>query len=123
MSTFFLVCLVLYFLPTIIAVKRKHNSAAAIFVLNLLLGWSGLCWIIASVWSLTGNTRHNNVIVNNVVMVQVPAAVTVQAPPVGQAPVVEVQAPVDQPLSEAYTNRLDDLARRFNNRSIGALAS
>ena len=123
MSTIFLVCLALYFLPTIIAVKRKHNSVAAIFVLNLLLGWSGLCWIIATVWSLTGNTRHNHIIVNNVVMVQVPAALTMQASPVVPLPVVEVQAPVDQPLSQSYTNRLDDLARRFNNKNIAALAS
>jgi hypothetical protein len=43
--------LFLYFLPTIIG-ARKANSAA-IFVLNLLLGWTGLGWIVALVWACT----------------------------------------------------------------------
>jgi hypothetical protein len=47
----------IYFLPTHIAVSRRHN-AAAIFVLNLLLGWTGLFWIIALVWSLTDKARR-----------------------------------------------------------------
>jgi ABC-type transport system involved in cytochrome c biogenesis permease component len=49
----------LYFLPTIIAFFRGHLSAWAIFALNLLLGWTALGWIVAIVWSLTGNTRKN----------------------------------------------------------------
>ncbi len=41
----------LYFLPTIIG-RRKRN-VVAIFVLNLFLGWSGLGWIVALIWSCT----------------------------------------------------------------------
>jgi len=45
--------LVLYFLPSFIAFYRRHHNRYAIFMLNLLLGWSGLGWIIALIWSLT----------------------------------------------------------------------
>ncbi len=41
----------LYFLPTIIG--WNHKQFAAIFLLNLLLGWTGLGWIIALIWSVT----------------------------------------------------------------------
>ena len=43
----------LYFLPTIIAQRKKHRSLGGIFVLNLLLGWSLLGWIGALVWALS----------------------------------------------------------------------
>jgi hypothetical protein len=42
-----------YFFPTIIAAFRGHHNALAIFLLNLLLGWSGLGWIGALVWAAT----------------------------------------------------------------------
>ena len=37
----------IYFLPAIIAVRRKCRSDAAIFVLNLLLGWTVFGWFAA----------------------------------------------------------------------------
>jgi hypothetical protein len=43
----------LYFLPTIVAGTRGHRQFSAIFILNLLLGWSGLGWIGAMVWAAT----------------------------------------------------------------------
>jgi hypothetical protein len=43
-----------YFLPTIVALIRRHQSSAAIFLLNLLLGWTVVGWLVAAVWSLTG---------------------------------------------------------------------
>lgn len=49
--------LALYFAPAIVAASRGHLSAPAIFVVNLLFGWTALGWIVAFVWSLTGNTR------------------------------------------------------------------
>ena len=42
-----------YALPTIVAWQRKHHQATAIFVLNMFAGWSGVCWVIALVWSFT----------------------------------------------------------------------
>ncbi len=37
-----LIAIVAYFLPTIIAFSRGHQSAAAILAVNLLAGWAGL---------------------------------------------------------------------------------
>ena len=44
--------LVGYFLPTILAGAIGNINTAAIFVLNLFLGWTGLGWIIALIWAL-----------------------------------------------------------------------
>lgn len=41
-----------YFLPTLIAFLRQHKNRIAIFLLNLLLGWSGLGWVVSLVWSV-----------------------------------------------------------------------
>jgi T4 superinfection immunity protein len=44
-----------YFLPSIIAlVKRKRNTVAIILV-NLLLGWTVIGWIVSLVWSVTND--------------------------------------------------------------------
>jgi hypothetical protein len=40
-----------YFLPAIIAHNKRN--AGAIFVLNLLTGWTVVGWIIALVWALS----------------------------------------------------------------------
>ena len=53
--------LALYFLPTIVAWRRNHKNAGAIFALNLLTGWSGLGWVAAIVWSLTANVAEDEV--------------------------------------------------------------
>jgi ABC-type transport system involved in cytochrome c biogenesis permease component len=50
----------IYIAPTIIAFRRKHHSRWAILMLNFLLGWIGLGWIFALIWSLTG-VRHDAV--------------------------------------------------------------
>ena len=42
-----------YFLPTWVAVLRQHHNMVAIFLLNLLLGWTALGWIVALIWSAT----------------------------------------------------------------------
>jgi hypothetical protein len=44
--------IILYFLPAIIAFARSKRDAGAILVLNFLLGWAAICWIIALVWAL-----------------------------------------------------------------------
>ena len=49
------------FAPTIIALARHHHNSLAIFALNLLLGWTGIGWIAALIWSLTstpGNSKQ-----------------------------------------------------------------
>jgi hypothetical protein len=43
--------------PWGVACRRGHSSALAIFALCVLLGWTGIGWIAALVWSLAGAPR------------------------------------------------------------------
>jgi cytochrome c biogenesis protein CcdA len=50
---FLFVGLVAYFVPSIIAVKRDHHNRAPIMIVNILLGWSFIGWVVALAWSLS----------------------------------------------------------------------
>ena len=54
-----IVVTLLYFLPTVHRAEPRHLSALAIFLLNLFLGWTVIGWLIAFIWSCTGNTAAN----------------------------------------------------------------
>jgi hypothetical protein len=43
----------IYLLPWFVAVRRDHHNRMAIGVLNLLVGWTILGWIIALIWAFT----------------------------------------------------------------------
>jgi Superinfection immunity protein len=43
---------VLYFLPSILALARNKRDTVSIFVLNFLLGWTAIGWVVALVWAL-----------------------------------------------------------------------
>ncbi|HEY1878442.1 MAG TPA: superinfection immunity protein [Caulobacteraceae bacterium] len=47
-----------YFLPTIVAVCRRHPNAVGIGLLNLTLGWTVLGWIGALIWSSTAQPER-----------------------------------------------------------------
>jgi hypothetical protein len=49
----FYVIVLTYFLPSIIALIRKKKNVVAIFLLNLLLGWTILGWVVALIWSVS----------------------------------------------------------------------
>jgi hypothetical protein len=44
--------LVMYFLPSLIALGRSKRDLLAIFLLNLFLGWTGIGWVVALVWAV-----------------------------------------------------------------------
>lgn len=46
-----IIALVIYFLPSFVAMVRKNTQTVAIFILNLTLGWTILGWIGALVWA------------------------------------------------------------------------
>lgn len=50
--------LVIYAIPSIVAMVRRHRNDLAIGATNLLLGWTLIGWVAALVWSLTDNTRQ-----------------------------------------------------------------
>ena len=53
LAGFLLITLLLavYFTPTLVAFGRDHYNRGAIFVLNLLLGWTLFGWVAALVWA------------------------------------------------------------------------
>lgn len=50
----FLVLFVLgaYFFPFIVATIRRQPNNTAIFIINLLLGWTLIGWVVALVWAV-----------------------------------------------------------------------
>ena len=46
---FLILSVLLYFLPTLIA--RDKPDLVAIFLLNLLLGWTVIGWFVALIWA------------------------------------------------------------------------
>jgi len=69
LSAFFLLgglmALSLYFAPSIVAVLRKKTNLAAIIVLNALLGWSLIGWVIAMIWAVSTDNQPQTIIINN----------------------------------------------------------
>ena len=48
-----IVIFLLYWLPSVIAFYRSHHQTTAIFVLNLMAGWTFIGWVAALVWAFT----------------------------------------------------------------------
>lgn len=46
----------LYFWPTLTAITRRHPACIGIILLNVLLGFTLIGWIVALVWSYTGGS-------------------------------------------------------------------
>ena len=49
--------LIIYFLPFYIALIRSHYRKTLIFFLNLIVGWSGIGWVIVLIYSLISKSR------------------------------------------------------------------
>ena len=54
----FLPVLALHFLPTIIAGVRHARNFGWILVINLLLSWTVIGWIVALIWSICDAPRY-----------------------------------------------------------------
>lgn len=50
--------LYIYFLPCLIAKTRRHENTLAIFVLNLLAGWTLIGWAGAMVWAFIAQKQE-----------------------------------------------------------------
>jgi hypothetical protein len=53
-----LIAALCYFIPSIIALARSHHNGFAIFLTNLLLGWTLIGWIVALIWACTASERR-----------------------------------------------------------------
>lgn len=45
--------ILIYFAPSVVAARREHRQLEAIFILNLLAGWTLIGWVAAAVWAHT----------------------------------------------------------------------
>lgn len=43
--------LLLYFIPSIVAFKKRRDNKISILLLNIFLGWSLIGWVVALVWA------------------------------------------------------------------------
>lgn len=48
----FVICSVLYFLPTIVAARRGHR-VVGMFLLNFFLGWTIVGWVALLAWAFS----------------------------------------------------------------------
>jgi hypothetical protein len=47
-----------YFIPMGIALLRKHNHTLSITLINFLLGWTIIFWIVPLLWSMSSNVQE-----------------------------------------------------------------
>lgn len=51
-----------YFVPTLLAIYKKHGSTNRIFILNLLLGWTVIGWGVAFFWVFKNQSSKNEIV-------------------------------------------------------------
>lgn len=42
----------LYFAPAVVAYNRNHKDFAGVLIVNLLLGWTVVGWVVALAWAV-----------------------------------------------------------------------
>lgn len=53
-----LLFITIYFIPSFIAIGRKHKYLLQITILNAFLGWSFIAWVAALIWGTTNYTEE-----------------------------------------------------------------
>jgi uncharacterized membrane protein len=48
---------IIYMLPTLIAFSREHLRRQGVTVLNILLGWTLIGWIVVFLWAALGRAE------------------------------------------------------------------
>jgi hypothetical protein len=92
----------LYFLPTIVAVAAHRTNVAAIAVINVLLGWSFIGWVVALVMALSRDAQPVQVVQVHQQMGYAPGSYQQPSPPYGHTlnrPGSQIQRVDTQPTS------------------------
>ncbi len=55
--------LIVTFIPGVIATMRGHESQLAIWLVCFLLGWTGIGWIVALIWSFAATGRNSTTVI------------------------------------------------------------
>ena len=105
-----LLLLILYFLPSIIAMVKSKSNTAAILVLNLFLGWTIIGWIVALVWAVSANNiRNQPIIVNNSVQQTDSRSNAVETKPSGGHAIHESKVAVIKPGNFSQQDKINHL--------------
>lgn len=59
-------CITIVLLPMGVALIRRHNNFIPILLVNILLGITGIGWIVALVWSFTSNVKEKRSVLDMV---------------------------------------------------------
>tara|TARA_A100001037_G_scaffold99697_1_gene90889 strand:- start:138 stop:449 length:312 start_codon:yes stop_codon:yes gene_type:complete len=53
-----IICLIsIFFIPTSIALFRDSSKKWGIFLVNILVGWTGIGWIVALIWAFVSESN------------------------------------------------------------------
>ncbi len=52
---FMLIFMAIYFIPSFVAITRRHIHVLQITILNAFLGWSFIAWVAALIWATTNH--------------------------------------------------------------------
>jgi hypothetical protein len=63
--SFILFLVMMYWLPTIIALVRQTRSALGVAVVNFFFGWTVIGWFVALIMALAADNRPHVVIIEN----------------------------------------------------------
>jgi len=55
-----IVGLLVYFIPSIVAMKKNHPQKVAILLLNIFLGWTFIGWVGSLVWAFIKPQSNNS---------------------------------------------------------------
>lgn len=58
LATFFWVIAIGFFIPTYVAFIRGHKRKVGIVILNILVGWTGLGWILLLAYALLSKAKE-----------------------------------------------------------------
>lgn len=52
-----LLAIIIYMIPTVIALARDIPQRSTVAVVNIIFGWTLIGWVIAFIWALMAETR------------------------------------------------------------------
>jgi hypothetical protein len=55
----FVLAILVYMAPTMVAAARGHRQRSAIAALNIFLGWTLIGWVSALTWAFTTDVRQS----------------------------------------------------------------
>jgi hypothetical protein len=58
LALFFFLAFLLYIVPAVVAWDRQHPQVRWIWALTLVLGWTGIGWLLALIWALRSPTAN-----------------------------------------------------------------